>query len=546
MADFIFQPSGESTATHASEVNISTGGLFTPVTTPEKPRNKPFGLRRRHAERLKETLRPSDPGTQTAAKSPICLRESFPESEAKRPRLLSASGDNIIRRASNSPTTAPIQLRLDPPSPVGSSRSSAIEISSDEEELSSGINTAQTTPETSPSSKLTVQKTRSKLASRKSNSAASATTRPTTKPRAASDPTPLRNQTLRPQDVDAEIASVLQEPSTLKDAQKERGFVYVAPVLHKGRRLVKIGFTVESSVRKRLKSVHTVCKEMNFIPLSGGSPDHSWIPTHYRRVERLAHAELSNFVYDCHCSCKTKHKEYFAVDEKVAFGVVDRWARFVRRMPYLPESGALTDEWRFRLGRFREMKFGRSGRLEAGSDHLRRHQRWEGFVCADRWDWHRYRVGRAFHSVWPYRWALCSLIQGVRLAMTSYSLWTMGFLLLMVVCLVLETVPDLASDLANLLLGYEVVPPRMDVGDEFPCDEDGQDEETDGEEDGEEQEEEEPSEVKQEGGREKGTPAPPGAWAESQVIDEESPDSSAKELRFGNKVIYMSSDEEDD
>jgi len=371
------------------------------------------------------------------------------------------------------------------------------------------------------------------------------------KPRAASDPTPLRNPTLRPQDVDAEIASVLLEPSMLKDAQKETGFVYVAPVLHKGRRLIKIGFTVESSVRKRLKSVQTVCKEMNFIPLSGGSPDHSWVPTHYRRVERLAHAELSNFVYDCDCACRTKHKEYFAIDEKVAFSVVDRWARFVRRMPYSPESGVLTEEWRFRLGRFREMKFGRSGRLEAGNQHLRRHLRWDTFVCSDRWDWHRHRISRAFQSVWPCRWAVCSLVQGVYLALTNSSVWALGVLVLMVICLMLETVPDLVSDLVSLMLGYEVVPPRMDACDGFRSEEGSQDEEADHDEDEDEEEEEE--EEKEKEANEVRKP-PPGAWAESQedpatseMIEEAggSPSSSDKQLRFGDKVIDLSSDEED-
>ncbi|KAK4453475.1 hypothetical protein QBC34DRAFT_395745 [Podospora aff. communis PSN243] len=215
-------------------------------------------------------------------------------------------------------------------------------------------------------------------------------------------------------------------------------------------------------------------------------------------------------------------------------------------MPYVEGSGELSAEWKFRLGRFREGRFGRTGRLEAGGEHGRRGARWERFVCANRWDWHWYRLEEAGRSVWPWRWAVCSLVQGGCLAAMCSSVWVWGWLVLMLLGVVMEAVPDLAGDLVALVMGYEVVPPRIDMGGEVP--EEGVDYEEGEQEDGEDEHD------KEDGEGEEIEPVLPGAWAESQedpiagTANEETEGSqsgSSKELRFGDRVIYISSDEED-
>ncbi|KAL2198602.1 hypothetical protein P885DRAFT_32284, partial [Corynascus similis CBS 632.67] len=120
-------------------------------------------------------------------------------------------------------------------------------------------------------------------------------------------------------------------------AREQPGCVYISTTSYNGTTLVKIGSTKLNSKTAgpdaRIKKHQLTCGITFSSPITQYP---CWyLPTiYYKHVEKLAHAELLDHRYDFHCACRTKHREYFAVDPCIAWHIVKRWVRFCDLEPW--------------------------------------------------------------------------------------------------------------------------------------------------------------------------------------------------------------------
>lgn len=203
--------------------------------------------------------------------------------------------------------------------------------------------------------------------------------------------------------------------------------------MHNSTPIIKIGHTVGPCVEKRIKVIGATCQSITPQPTStSDSQEHRQVWLYYEQVEQLAHSELDNFRYEFVCSCKTKHKEYFTVNEEVGRMVVERWARFCEDLqPYGKEDKfSLSEEWRFHLDRFKGRNHGREkeggGRSrEKPDDHVDRGKRWESFFASTREPWFMHRAAVVWkNGVCKNGWQLWNLVLAGILAASNFGCLT--------------------------------------------------------------------------------------------------------------------------
>jgi hypothetical protein len=353
------------------------------------------------------------------------------------------------------------------PSPFRGSQSTPIEISSDESEQELDASTAQTTPNPSPTPQ------EKQLKTPPVNPTA---VRPASESRTVSAPARFagpgggggRARPRRAQDIDGDIEAQIRNPMKPSKRDRKLGYVYVVRAEHiaDAKVLIKIGFTAEVSVDKRLRSIISAdcAATIRLLPSSEASPEHVRVLVFYKQVEKLAHRELDNFRHDFVCGCGKAHREFFAVDEAVGQRVVDRWARLSALRPWT-RDGALTDEWRFYVDRFGGRKHGRpSGeQLKKTDEHVGRHQRWESFLASGRSGWHRHRAGVLLREMWTHRWQLWSVALAFLLVALTPSWPTFSLLVVTAggVCgepSARDAVVDLASLVRDVAAHYSSTP----------------------------------------------------------------------------------------
>ena len=153
-----------------------------------------------------------------------------------------------------------------------------------------------------------------------------------------SDPTPISR---RPKNIDKAIQDCIEKSVHMENTKgKQTGFIYVVPVLHGDTLVVKVGQTTEPYVEHRIRSIKSTCGSTLKFKDRCRDLDDVQVETYYRRIEQLAHAELSHFRYSFDCACNRVHQEYFDVSEEVAHAVVRKWARFCERSPLAASSTA--------------------------------------------------------------------------------------------------------------------------------------------------------------------------------------------------------------
>ncbi|KAK4116988.1 hypothetical protein N656DRAFT_772991 [Canariomyces notabilis] len=208
--------------------------------------------------------------------------------------------------------------------------------------------------------------------------------------------------------IDASIIKLIKEPARLDHA---KGRVYVLSAVRNGTKLIKIGYTTQDNVEERIRQIKANCQargDDEGFTFSDQSP--YTIPvnskSYCKRIERLVHAELRNHRCKFLCRCGKYHREYFAVDEAVASGIVARWVRFLEQKPYAeePSNAQLLAEWDGRLAWFKQKLDDAKTTPDAEGEWL---ARWQEFVDVPLWHWVEYDL----REMWSkFRWQLCLVV----------------------------------------------------------------------------------------------------------------------------------------
>ncbi|KAK4236739.1 T5orf172 domain-containing protein [Achaetomium macrosporum] len=262
---------------------------------------------------------------------------------------------------------------------------------------------------------------------------------PVSKARSVSYPT-LSPAGTPSQSINAAIERLIRKEVGVSDTRGQKGFVYVLAAVHNGRRLVKIGHTADGGVDKRRKSIERTCTAIQFPP---STTDHQQIRTYYKLVEQLAHLELQDHRYPIVCTCGKRHREYFAVDEKVAYRVVRHWIHFCEQRPWrdYPYSvspglqarsaititpattGPIKPEWLDRLEQHSRSSSDREP-LNASStaaDLETRLAHWDVFTSPSLGAWLWYDLRQAWAGLWRCVWELCCVLQGLRILWLTWD-----------------------------------------------------------------------------------------------------------------------------
>jgi hypothetical protein len=135
----------------------------------------------------------------------------------------------------------------------------------------------------------------------------------------------------------------------------DHGYIYILeapkffetykPASINGEVWIKIG--ISSDVETRVKNLESTCGIPQLSTAYVSSRQYRTLSL--KRIERLCQEELNNFRRRLDCGvrsvkCSTMHREWFAVDYKVAERTVERWTQFLDQIPYA-EDGRITNHW---------------------------------------------------------------------------------------------------------------------------------------------------------------------------------------------------------
>ena len=136
--------------------------------------------------------------------------------------------------------------------------------------------------------------------------------------------------------------------------------------------LLKIGMSINTV--GRMKSLTDKCGLFDLAQVD--DPEDRHLPL-YWKVEKLVHAELSNYQRILNCNCGPngdliRHREWFAVEKHVAQRTVERWRKFIEQNPY-DENGLLKAFWSDKI-------------LPRKMLHPKRDEKWDHWTARDeRW-----------------------------------------------------------------------------------------------------------------------------------------------------------------
>lgn len=152
---------------------------------------------------------------------------------------------------------------------------------------------------------------------------------------------PMRKKYTHPQAV-KEVKKLIERKIIPKE--KEKGIVYIF------RRpdcvLIKIGYTKEETIQKRMKGFERLC---GYVPIV----IHQESTEHAKKVEALVHRHLhkqrrqETLIYGA-CNegkgCTVHHKEWFVVSDELAKSTVEAWVSWMNQKPY-DANGCLKPVW---------------------------------------------------------------------------------------------------------------------------------------------------------------------------------------------------------
>lgn len=227
--------------------------------------------------------------------------------------------------------------------------------------------------------------------------------------------------------IDRGIAELLMEGGKkLKGKKKGYNYVLVAARKEDGSLIYKVGET--GTPDKRFQSIKQKCKfaELTEHPASTSRPVDMCQVT-----ERLIHKELECFKYHEPCPCKTKHREYFQVeDEKLVLQALKRWHTFCSYKPW-DADGHLRRRWMYRLEH--------RPQLIDSCDHHALVKAWEQFVSPTLFQQFTWDLRYVWSRMSPWRWQIIAFAEAMFIAIHSSLLfWAWVWILFIVVCIVVE------------------------------------------------------------------------------------------------------------
>ncbi|KAL2855980.1 hypothetical protein BJY01DRAFT_231409 [Aspergillus pseudoustus] len=153
------------------------------------------------------------------------------------------------------------------------------------------------------------------------------------------DDDPLLFPQLPLEDVVMEVAYILRT----KSKPTGEGFTYVFADPTGRNKFYKIGSA--KNVSKRANEHRSICNISSFrvqrkpaIPIK-----------QYKRLEKLAQAELINMSYDPNCVCSIQRRQYFWGREQTAMEILEFWSKWLGKHSPYDKDGNLLPFWEHRL-----------------------------------------------------------------------------------------------------------------------------------------------------------------------------------------------------
>jgi hypothetical protein len=126
--------------------------------------------------------------------------------------------------------------------------------------------------------------------------------------------------------------------SPTRQKHNDTAYIYRLASEHRSGEL-KIGFSAEHP-EIRAKQPRGKCKQTTYVM------DYFEVPmASVRKVEQLVHAELFGTCQLTICECKQRHREWFAIDLRIARQVIKRWMCWMQQNPYDHIGGMLKPHW---------------------------------------------------------------------------------------------------------------------------------------------------------------------------------------------------------
>ncbi|KAI1335843.1 hypothetical protein F5Y15DRAFT_224385 [Xylariaceae sp. FL0016] len=224
---------------------------------------------------------------------------------------------------------------------------------------------------------------------------------------------------LKPPGLDSKIASELRKQIPKGQLKEKTGNNYIfeiSTVAQPDKTIVKVG-VASNEEKLRLDYIKNACKHVRMEQQH--DPEHVPI-AFFKRAEKLAHAELTNYQHHFDCPCGIRHTEYFDIDAGTAQKVVRRWRRFCKLDPY-DEEGNLRPFWKHRL---RHRQLWNVSDVELSLEE--RQKLWDRFISPADWEYPLYEVTVTFGKVWGWRWHVIGFGESFILAVVCFpSFWAM-------------------------------------------------------------------------------------------------------------------------
>ncbi|CBF86220.1 GIY-YIG nuclease family protein [Aspergillus nidulans FGSC A4] len=150
---------------------------------------------------------------------------------------------------------------------------------------------------------------------------------------------PLIFPRLTLEEVVQEVAHILRTRS--KPASEGFTYVFADPTGH--NRFYKIGSA--KNVSTRANDHRKICN-ISYFRAQKKPATPLW---QYKRLEKLAQAELINMSYDPNCICGIQQRQYFWGRAETAFETIEFWSKWLLKHSPYDKSGRLLPFWEYRL-----------------------------------------------------------------------------------------------------------------------------------------------------------------------------------------------------
>ncbi|KAI1176738.1 hypothetical protein F4777DRAFT_239771 [Nemania sp. FL0916] len=231
--------------------------------------------------------------------------------------------------------------------------------------------------------------------------------------------TPEKSQRRSLAQIDEAIIKRLKgKLSVIESKREDYGDVYCFKVIlasNPQKTVFKIGST-KGPEQDRMEKIQRKCGHVKMDHLEDPEGNSMLF---YKRAEGLMHEELRDFKDDFECPCKTKHKEYFLVEEAIAKEVIQRWTAFYSLDPY-GADGQLLPFWEDRLQKHRAQRKEdfRSYGNKSDEDKLR--LRWTRFTNPEPHEQLWYDISCRLDKPWQQRWHVVAFLEALIIAFITF------------------------------------------------------------------------------------------------------------------------------